>query len=177
MVWRSLIALFTSAIVSFAAPARAQDLPTNVCAEDFCSPSQKVIWRRFQEAGKFDQKRLPAMYSGICYYAGLHVDPDAPQYAGLYLDQTAGQVHFDGRFSFFKKQNPYGALTLTTARDRFPQKHALALAGSFAYADLSDTFVPIHYWMRHDPKAQELLLVGYFGFRKTFLCALDRHPA
>jgi len=175
MVWHSFCVLIATAVISFVSPASAEGLPTNVCAEEFCSKPQKKIWQRFSSAREFDQSRIPGVYSGICYYGGLYVPPDAPQFAGIFISSSENRFHFDGRFSFFEKYNPYDALTLASAREQFPKKHALKLEASFAYSNLSGKFVPIHYWMRHDPKSDELLVVGYFGFRKTFLCALDRH--
>ncbi len=166
------IATFTSS----AAAAVDEGLPTSVCSGEFCGPRQQEIWGRFQNATGLDSNRIPGVYSGTCYYSSPLVEPDAPQYAGIYISRTGGRVHFDGRFSFHKKRNPYNRLSIRAAAVRFPQKHALTLFRGHAYADASDSYIPLRYWMRQDRDSDTLLLVGYFGFRQTFLCALARHP-
>ena len=45
----------------------------------------------------------------------------------------------------------------------------------FAYAESSDSLKPFRYWFRQEADTNDLLLVGYFGYNHTILCALDRH--
>jgi len=171
-----LYLLAAAPLQSAGASALDEGLPTSVCSGEFCGPPQREIWGRFQNAMGLDKNRIPGVYSGTCYYSSPLVAPDAPQYAGIYISRTGGRVHFDGRFSFHKKHNPYDRLSVTAAAARFPQKHALTLFQGHAYADASDSYIPLRYWMRQDRNSDALLLVGYFGYRQTFLCALARHP-
>ena len=154
-------------------------LPVNVCSGDFCGPDQANLWQRFLNAAglpaRNNQALLPGVYSGTCYYDSPMAPPDVPQYAVIFMDSLNGNIHFDGRFSFYKVENPFRRLTVSAAARRFPKRHRLIMDKGFARADASGPVQPFRYWMRLEEKTGSLMLVGYFGFRHTFLCGLDRH--
>ena len=152
----------------------ANGLPTNVCV-DFCGPAQQDIWNRFENATGLKLLLIPSVYSGTCYHKSPAYDPHTPQFGGLLLDKVNGQVIFDGKFSFYKQEHPYAHLSVETARERFPELREVALFDGFAYAEASDPLKPFRYWFRQDADSDGLLVVGYFGYRHTILCALDRH--
>lgn len=154
----------------------AEGLPTNVCHEPFCGPTQQGIWNRFQDGTGLDLILVPSVYSGTCYHNSPAYDPDAPQFGGVLIDELEGHVVFDGRFSFYQQQHPYAQLSVDTARERFPDARELALFDSFAYAEASSSLKPFRYWLRQEADTGGLLLVGYFGYSHTILCALNRNP-
>jgi hypothetical protein len=154
----------------------AEGLPTNVCLDPFCGPDQQVIWNRFQDGTGLDLLLVPSVYSGTCYHNSPAYDPNAPQFVGVLIDELKGQVVFDGRFSFYQRQHPYAHLNVNAARERFAEVRELALFDSFAYAEAVDSFKPFRYWLRQDTDNGDLLLVGYFGYSHTMLCALERNP-
>ena len=177
---RPVTALAASLLVSLAlfgsfGAAHAMGLPTNVCTVGFCGPAQRHMWNRFESAGGLDPHSIPGVYSGTCYHDSPAYDPNKAQYGGVLLDKADGRVFFDGKFSFFEPANPYARLNVEGARQRFPQRHELTLYEGFAYADASDPLKPFRYWIRQDLHTGALLLVGYFGYLHTILCALDRH--
>ena len=155
---------------------QAEGLPTNVCLDPFCGPAQQGIWKRFQDGTGLDLLLVPSVYSGTCYHNSPAYDPDAPQFCGVLIDELKGHVVFDGRFSFYQRQHPYAHLNLKAARERFAEVRELALFDSFAYAEAVDSLRPFRYWLRQDAVTGGLLLVGYFGFSHTMLCALERNP-
>jgi len=156
--------------------SHAEGLPTNVCLDPFCGPAQQVIWNRFQDGTGLDLLLVPSVYSGTCYHNSPAYDPDAPQFVGVLIDELKGQVVFDGRFSFYQRQHPYAHLNVKIARERFAEVRELALFDSFAYAEAVDSLKPFRYWLRQDTNNGGLLLVGYFGYSHTMLCALERNP-
>lgn len=153
----------------------AMGLPTNVCLGGFCGPAQEEIWNRFQGASGLDSDLIPSVYSGICHHNSPSLDPDVRQFGAILLDQADGRVFFDGKFSFHKRRHPYAHLNVEAARRRFPEHHLVTLYDRFAYADASDTMKPFRYWFRQEAATEGLLLVGFFGYIHTILCALDRH--
>ena len=92
------------------------------------------------------------------------------------VDELKGQVVFDGRLSFYEQQHPYAHLNVKSARKRFAEVRELALFDSFAYTEAVNPLKPFRYWLRQDTDTDGLLLVGYFGYTHTMLCALDRNP-
>ena len=154
----------------------AQGLPINVCHEPFCGPAQQAIWNRFQDGTGLDLLLVPSVYSGTCYHNSPAYNPDTPQFVGVLIDELKGQVVFDGRFSFYQQQHPYARLSVDTARERFPEIRTLKMFASFAYAEAADSLKPFRYWLRQEAETGGLLLVGYFGYSHTMLCALDRNP-
>jgi len=154
----------------------AEGLPTNVCLDPFCDPAQQRIWNRFQDGTGLDLLLVPSVYSGTCYHNSPAYDPDAPQFGGVLIDELKGRVVFDARFSFYQRQHPYANLNVEAARERFAEVHELALFDSFAYAEADDSLKPFRYWLRQDADTGGLLLIGYFGYSHTMLCALDRNP-
>ena len=167
-----LIILFLLASLS---AGHATDLPTNVCHGPFCGPAQQGIWNRFQDGTGLDLILVPSVYSGTCYHNSPAYDPDVPQFGGILIDEAGEQVVFDGRFSFYQQQHPYAQLSVDAARERFSDVRELALFDSFAYAEASSSLKPFRYWLRQDSVTGGLLLVGYFGYSHTMLCALDRN--
>ena len=150
-------------------------LPMNVCSDPFCDPVQREIWNRFQNATGLKLVLVPSVYSGVCYHDSPSYNPHIPQFGGVLIDKSDGQVFFQGRFSFYKQTNPYANLSIKAARKRFPEQYEVILYDLFAYADPSDTQAPFCYWFRQEENTNDLLLVGYFGWNHTILCALDRH--
>jgi hypothetical protein len=61
-------------------------------------------------------------------------------------------------------------------RKLFLEARELSLFDTFAYAEAENSLKPFRYWLRQDADNNSLLLVGYFGYRHTILCALDRNP-
>lgn len=151
-------------------------LPTNVCTDSFCGLVQREIWNRFQNATGLDVDLIPSVYSGTCYHKSPYYDPHTPQSGGLLIDKLDGRVFFDGGFSFHKDKQPYARLNVETARVQFGERREVTLRNEFAYADTSDSLKPFRYWFRQDTGGDGLLLVGYFSYRHTILCHLDRHP-
>ena len=156
--------------------SQAEGLPINVCLDPFCGPAQQGIWNRFQDGTGLDLLLVPSVYSGTCYHNSPAYDPDVPQFVGVLIDELKGHVVFDGRFSFYQRQHPYVHLNLKAARERFAEVRELALFDSFAYAEAVDSLKPFRYWLRQEVDTSGLLLVGYFGFSHTMLCALERNP-
>ncbi len=150
-------------------------LPTNVCTGTFCGLVQQKMWQRFEKAVGLDLDLIPSVYSGNCYHNSPMLDPHINHFGGVLIDKRGSQVFFDGKFSFFERKQPYAHLTLETARIRFAALWGLTLHDEFAYAEASDSRQPFRYWLRQDAQGDGLLLVGYFGYRHTILCALDRH--
>lgn len=153
----------------------ATGLPTNVCSDGFCSISQADIWDRFQQAPGLDISLIPSVYSGACYHTNGYLDPQRSHYGGILIDTRAGQTVFDGRFSFFPPHHPYAQLNVQSARERFSDVIDLDIYDTFAVAETTDTIAPFRYWLRQDEKTGRLLVVGYFGFKHTILCDLERH--
>lgn len=153
----------------------AMGLPTNVCSGGFCGITQAEIWDRFQHAPGLDINLIPSVYSGACYHKSEYLDPHRSHYGGVLIDTRAGQVVFDGRFSFFPPHHPYAQLTVQRARERFSDVMDLDIYESFAVAETTDTIAPYRYWFRQDEETGRLLVVGYFGFKHTILCDLERH--
>ena len=153
----------------------AEDLPTNVCHGRFCGPAQQGIWNRFEGGTGLNLLLVPSVYSGTCYHNSPVYNPDDPQFGGVLIDESKGRVVFDGRFSFYETQHPYIHLSVEAARKRFPEARELTLFDTFAYAEADNSLKPFRYWLRQDADNDSLLLVGYFGYRHTILCALDRN--
>ncbi len=153
----------------------AMGLPTNVCFGSFCGPEQQEIWDRFQGASGLNSFLIPSVYSGTCFYNSPAYDPHTPQFGGVLIDKVNGHVFFHGRFSFYKQQHPYADLSVEAARERFPERYEVTLLDIFAYAEAVDSMAPFRYWLRQDADTKGLLLVGYFGYSHTILCAMDRH--
>jgi hypothetical protein len=153
----------------------AEGLPTNVCLDRFCGPAQQGIWNRFEGGTGLNLLLVPSVYSGTCYHNSPAYNPHAPQFGGVLIDESKGRVIFDGRFSFYEQQHPYTHLSVEAARKRFPEARELALFDTFAYAEADNSLKPFRYWLRQDADNDSLLLVGYFGYRHTILCALDRN--
>lgn len=154
---------------------QAEGLPNNVCFGRFCGPAQQRIWNRFEDGRGLDLLLVPSVYSGTCYHNSPAYNPDAPQFGGVLIDASKGRVVFDGRFSFYGQQHPYTHLSVEAARKRFPEARELTLFDTFAYAEADDSLKPFRYWFRQDADNDSLLIVGYFGYRHTILCALDRN--
>ena len=176
--WMALgfgLLLFFFLLVSLRA-SHAEGLPTNVCLDPFCGPAQLGIWNRFQDGTGLDLLLVPSVYSGTCYHNSPAYDPDVPQFCGVLIDELKGRVVFDGRFSFYQRQHPYANLNVNAARESFAEVREIALFDSFAYAEASDSLKPFRYWLRQDADTGGLLLVGYFGYSHTMLCALERNP-
>ncbi len=150
-------------------------LPTNVCLGRFCGSIQQEIWNRFQGATGLKLVFIPSVYSGTCYYDIPYYNPHTPQFGGLLIDKVNGHVFFHGRFSFYKQTHPYADLSVEAARERFPEPYEVDLYDMFAYAESSNSLAPFRYWFRQEADTNDLLLVGYFGWTHTILCALDRH--
>ena len=153
----------------------AEDLPTNVCLGRFCGPAQQGIWNRFEGGTGLNLLLVPSVYSGTCYHNSPAYNPHAPQLGGVLIDESKGRVVFDGRFSFYEQQHPYTHLSVEAARKRFPEARELDLFDTFAYAEADNSLKPFRYWLRQDAHSDSLLLVGYFGYNHTILCALDRN--
>lgn len=150
-------------------------LPTNVCSGQFCGPAQQKIWNRFQDATRLKSVLIPSVYSGACYHNSPAYKPHTPQFGGVLIDKEDGQVSFHGRFSFHKQTHPYTDLSVEAARKRFPESYKVILFDMFGYAESADSLAPFRYWFRQEAKTFDLLIVGYFGWNHTMLCALDRH--
>lgn len=150
-------------------------LPTNVCYGRFCGPVQQEIWDRFQGATGLKSVFIPSVYSGTCYNNSPAYDPHTPHFGGVLIDQANGHVFFHGRFSFYEQTHPFAGLSVEAARERFPELFEMTLFDMFAYAESSDSLKPFRYWFRQEADTNDLLLVGYFGYDHTILCALDRH--
>lgn len=150
-------------------------LPTNVCSGPFCGPVQQEIWNRFQRATELKLVLIPSVYSGACYHNSPAYKPHTQQFGGVLIDKARGHVFFHGRFSFYKKTQPYANLSVEAARVRFPEPYEITLYDMFAYAESSPSLAPFRYWFRQEADTNDLLLVGYFGYNHTILCALDRH--
>jgi hypothetical protein len=154
----------------------AEGLPTNVCLGRFCGPAQQGIWNRFEGGTGLNLQLVPSVYSGTCYHNSPAYNPHTPHFGGVLIDESKGRVVFDGRFSFYEQQHPYTHLSVEAARKRFGETRELALFDTFAYAEADNSLKPFRYWFRQDADNDSLLLVGYFGYRHTILCALDRNP-
>ena len=154
----------------------AEGLPTNVCLDRFCGPAQQRIWNRFESGTGLNLLLVPSVYSGTCYHNSPAYNPHAPQFGGVLIDDSKGRVVFDGRFSFYGQQHPYTHLNVEAARKRFPEARELDLFDTFAYAEADNSLKPFRYWLRQDADNDSLLIVGYFGYHHTILCALDRNP-
>ncbi len=148
-----------------------------MCLDPFCGPAQQGIWHRFQDGTGLDLLLVPSVYSGVCYHNSPAYDPDASHFGGVLIDELKGRVVFDARFSFYQRQHPYAHLNVEAARKRFAEVRELALFDSFAYAEADDSLKPFRYWLRQDEDTGGLLLIGYFGYSHTMLCALDRNPS
>ena len=175
--WRALgvgLLLFIILFVSLGA-GHAEGLPTNVCTGSFCGPAQQAIWNRFEGGTRLNLLLVPSVYSGTCYHNSPAYRPHAPQFGGVLIDESKGRLIFDGRFSFHEQQHPYSHLSVDAARKLFPTARELALFDTFAYAEADNSLKPFRYWLRQDADNESLLLVGYFGYRHTILCALDRN--
>ena len=150
-------------------------LPTNVCLGDFCGPMQKDIWNRFQGATGLKLRLIPSVYSGTCYYDSHAYNPHIPQFGSVLVDKINDNVFFSGKFSFYEQTHFYADLNVETARKRFRKHFGITLYDMFAYAEASDSFAPFRYWFRQEADTNDLLLVGYFGFDYTLLCAMNRN--
>ena len=150
-------------------------LPRNVCSDDSCSPSQLHIWNRFQKATRLNLALIPSVYSGACYHSSPYFDPYEQHFGGVLLDQQSRGVLFHGRFSFHIQKHPYIDLSVESARQRFPETYEVTMLDMFAYAESSDSLAPFRYWFRQEVDTNDLLIVGYFGWNHTIICALDRH--
>jgi hypothetical protein len=152
-----------------------EGLPTNVCLDRFCGPAQQEIWNRFEGGTGLNLRLVPSVYSGTCYHNSPAYNPHTPQFGGVLIDASEGRVVFDGKFSFYEQQHPYTHLSVDAARKLFPEARELSLFDTFAYAETANSLKPFRYWLRQDTDNDSLLLVGYFGYRHTILCALDRN--
>jgi hypothetical protein len=150
-------------------------LPTNVCFERFCGPVQQEIWNRFQDATGLKLVIIPSVYSGTCYHNSPAYNPHTPHFGGVLIDKLNGHVFFHGRFSFYKQTHPFADLSVEAARERFPEPYEVALYDMFAYAESSDSLAPFRYWFRQEADTNNLLLVGYFGYDHTILCAIFKN--
>ncbi len=154
-------------------------LPTSVCYDDFCGPSQQRIWDRFQSSSDFDPELSPGLYSGVCFHNSPMLNGNRAHHGGILIDKAGDRLFFDGRFSFFTERNPYTHLSMDSARDRFEALfepgHELEVRRTFAYISFDDRFVSRRYWFRQDKTAGRLMLVGYFGPLHTILCDLRRN--
>ena len=153
-----------------------EGLPTNFCLGRFCGPAQQEIRGRFEGGTGLNLRLVPSVYSGTCYHNSPAYNPHTPQFGGVLIDESEGRVVFDGRFSFYEQQHPYTHLSVGAARKLFLEARELALFDTFAYAEAENSLKPFRYWLRQDADNNSLLLVGYFGYRHTMLCALDRNP-
>lgn len=155
--------------------SQSMGLPTNVCMDRFCGPAQQEMWNRFNGATGIKTALIPSVYSGICYHNNPAYDPHAPQFGGVLIDKAQGRLLFRGRFSFHKQTPPYSGLEVEAARKRFPESYEVSLHDRFAYAESSESLAPFRYWFRQESESNDLLLVGFFGFNHTILCAFERH--
>ena len=155
--------------------SQSMGLPTNVCLDRFCGPAQKEMWNRFNGATGLKTALIPSVYSGICYHNNPAYNPHDPQFGGVLIDKAQGRLLFRGRFSFHKQKPPYTGLKVDTARKRFPESYEVSLYDRFAYAESSLSLAPFRYWFRQESETNDLLLVGFFGFKHTILCAFERH--
>jgi hypothetical protein len=153
----------------------AEGLPTNVCHGRFCGPAQQGIWDRFEGGTGLNLLLVPSVYSGTCYHNSPAYNPHTPQFGGVLIDESKGRVVFDGRFSFYGQQHPYTHLSVDAARKLFLEARELTLFDTFAYAEADNSLKPFRYWLRQDADNDSLLVVGYFGYSHTILCALDRN--
>ena len=175
--WRALGVGLILCIIPFVSlgAGYAEGLPTNVCTGRFCGPAQQGIWNRFEGGTGLNLLLVPSVYSGTCYHNSPAYDPHTPQFGTVLIDESEGRVVFDGRFSFYEQQQPYTHLGVNAARKLFPEARKLDLFDRFAYAEADNSLKPFRYWLRQDADNDSLLLVGYFGYRHTILCALDRN--
>lgn len=172
--------LFLLLVLARAASAALESgLPTSVCYDDFCGPTQQRIWNRFQSSPVFDPDLSPGVYSGVCFHNSPMLNGDRAHHGGILIDKAGDRLFFDGRFSFFTERNPYTHLSMDGARERFDElfepSHELDVRRTFAYISFDDRFVSRRYWFRQDNSDGRLMLVGYFGPLHTILCDLRRN--
>ncbi len=162
-----------------ASAANEFGLPTNVCYEEFCGPSQQRIWNGFKSSYGLDRELSPGFYSGVCFHNSPILNGDRAHHGGILIEKSGDGLFFDGRFSFFTERNPYIHLSMNSARKRFDKlldpSHELKIKRTFAYISLEDKFVSRRYWFRQDKLNGRLFLVGYFGPLHTILCDLKRN--
>lgn len=149
-------------------------LPTGLCRAWACSPVHEDAWRRFQTGAEIGDATLPMMYSGVCWMFGPGYDPNRRHHVGMLIDRFEdGTVAMGLQFSFFSKRQPFIAHDRTVARRMFDSTPMPIVFGDgYVFAE-SPRLQPFRYWVRRDgDDPEKLAMMGYFGFRNTWLCSL-----
>jgi hypothetical protein len=160
-VLMTVLFLSFASVLGGAGIARA-DVPQTFC-DSQCSEQSWALWNEFTQSRGIDPSRLPAVYSGGCYFTSSMFDPAQLQYATAVFDRFEDGFVYGGDFSFFYSEK-YDAL------------HEIKIYPDRADADLNPGKIPIWlYWFRQNAEGQ-LLVAGEWGTEVRILCKMDRVP-
>ncbi len=176
---KHLILVVLSLVTSFSVGAEPQ-FPKNWCMNDKCSPQQKEIWQQFEVSTQPpDWSNVPFVMSGSCYHTGSIYDNAFEHHGGFLIDVLDDDgMTFNGRFSFFAKQNPYVGMPVEEARKQWKKegdKRRVETYPTYGYFDATPQYEnKIWYWMRKGTEPGQILMATFFsgGDFRFALCDL-----
>lgn len=150
-----------------AIPGREVRFPRNLCYNPAdCSPEMSRIFNAFNEAGAVDTQNLPQVMSGNTFWMNRMYDPAHAHHGGVILDRdSTGAMTFNGRWSFFARENPYTNATPEQAREWSQRRHAVVDRGDHLYINATPpgAEMPVEYWIRENKETRDLYVIGFWG--------------
>lgn len=152
-----------------AIPGREVRFPRNLCYNGDCGVEMQRIFNAFNEAGAVDTQRLPQVLSGNVYWLSSSYDANHAHHGGVILDRDAtGAMTFNGRWSFFARQNPYASTTVDEARNWSATHYPVVDRGDHLYVNSNPSAdgrnsLPIEYWLRQNAQTGDVYVIGFWG--------------
>jgi hypothetical protein len=173
------LSLFLSCFSFAQTRDQVPDLPPNFCYEG-CTDTMKKLLSDFENVGTLPSSK-PAVYSGECNHLSSSYNPDDVHYAVVFLDQKKTGWNFSTIFSFFADHNEFANWSVITSRNEMSpywNEHGDILVGTNAartivkYENGAPAYV---YWMRQNPKTNDLLYITFAGASMKSFCRLKKN--
>ena len=142
-----------------------------------CTPSQLKIWNGFESGINLTPKISGQVFSGDCHMKGVNYDGETTHHGVVFFSPAGGEIHMEGRFSFFSNGNIYANWTPADAiRELQPTNDPLSLITfdeSFAWVDFHPNQIPMQqYYFRQNTSVGKVYLVGIWGEKHTLFCEM-----
>jgi len=158
--------------------ANTKPFPENWCNTGRCSEPQKKIWNEFNDGGSPSWEMMPQVVSGSCYHSARYYSNETEHFSGFIIDKEANGLSFNGKHSFFTRENPYRSLNLITARESFktssPNRIEVFHTYGFYNANPGEER-PVSYWFKEGSDKKIKMAVIYGSLDHFILCDLSYH--